>query len=242
MRHTNTHTNYKRKGERETLAFTAVILLFALSLFLMPTVSAEKITTTEISFPEGFTILEAQQEYIQTNHNFTYNFFLYNSSDGEIKTSDDGVNCSMFIVDSYGELLLNESVNSDITQGYWYLEIDKSVFSYSGEYSYGVSCYNGVGGALAGTFNSSPTGLSGTVLFYIIVMIFSIAVVIIGFKLEDPWIVILGGFSMVLVGLFTIIFGIGDIKNTVYTYGIGIIITMLGAYFGIRSAIEGIVD
>jgi hypothetical protein len=45
---------------------------------------------------------------------------------------------------------------------------------------------------------------------------------------------------MVLFGLYILFFGIVGVKDTVYTWGIGLIILMLGAYFGIKATLEKI--
>ena len=87
-------------------------------------------------------------------------------------------------------------------------------------------------------FKINPSGFVGTLGFYIIILILSLGIIILGYSIEDAWVVVLGSFGFVLFGLFVLFYGIDGIKDTVYTWGIGIITIMLGAYFGVRGSLE----
>lgn len=102
----------------------------------------------------------------------------------------------------------------------------------------GVGDIDGTDTGFAYYFTVSSSGLTGTLGFYFIILLVSVGIIIIGFSMNDPWIVILGGFALIFVGLFTMFYGIDGMRNTVYTWGLGIIILMLGCYFSIRSAAE----
>jgi hypothetical protein len=113
--------------------------------------------------------------------------------------------------------------NSSTTGGYYY-----SVFGdKDGTISTEVFC-----------FEITPSGFVGTLGFYIIILILSLGIIILGYSIEDAWVVLLGGFGFILLGLFILLFGINGIKDSAYTYSFGIITIMLGAYFSIRSALE----
>ena len=88
------------------------------------------------------------------------------------------------------------------------------------------------------TFEVTSSGLNLSTGLFILLLILSIGIVILGYYTQDAWIVILGSFGLVLVGLFILFYGIADMKDTVYTWGLGIITLMLGAYFGIKGSIE----
>jgi len=90
------------------------------------------------------------------------------------------------------------------------------------------------------TFESTPSGFIGTLGFYILILILSLGIIILGFSISDGWIVMLGSFGFILLGLFILLYGIDGMKDTAYTYGIGIITIMAGSYIGIRSGIEQI--
>ena len=108
-----------------------------------------------------------------------------------------------------------------------------------GEYEFNT-CGNPSGSVIcdSDTFESTPSGFVGTLGFYILILILSLGIIILGFSLSDGWIVILGSFGFILLGLFILLYGIDGMKDTAYTYGIGIITIMAGSYIGIRSAIE----
>ena len=110
-----------------------------------------------------------------------------------------------------------------------------------GNYYYSV--FGDKDGSLASEnfcFEVTPTGFIGTIGFYIIILILSLGILILGYYIEDAWVVVLGSFGFILFGLFIFLYGIDGMKDSAYTYGIAIITMMLGAYFGIKGALEQI--
>jgi len=92
------------------------------------------------------------------------------------------------------------------------------------------------------TFTSTPSGEGGALGFYFLILILSLGIMILGFYLRDPIIVILSSFGLYFVGLYILFFGVDGFKDPVYTWAIGIIILMIAAYISIRSSYELIVD
>jgi len=88
------------------------------------------------------------------------------------------------------------------------------------------------------SYQVTPDGFTGTLGFFFLILILSIGIIVLGYYVQDAWIVILGSFSLVLVGLFILFYGLDGLKDPVYTWGIGIIILMLGGYFGIKGSLE----
>lgn len=84
----------------------------------------------------------------------------------------------------------------------------------------------------------TPSGFVWSSSFYIILILLSIGIIVLGYYVQDAWIVVLGSFGMVLFGLLVLFYGISGIKDNVYTWGIGIITLMTGAYFGIKGSLE----
>jgi len=116
-------------------------------------------------------------------------------------------------------------------------------FSLLGSTCMGITCYDGSqyeGGSVCREV--TPQGFINTLGFYFLLLIISAGLIILGFSIKDNWVVVLGGFALILVGLYTLFYGIDIIKDPVYTWGLGIIILMVGAYFGIRGSLEAIVD
>jgi len=89
-------------------------------------------------------------------------------------------------------------------------------------------------------FEVTASGLQNTFGFYILFILFSIGLIILGYFVKDAWIVILGSFALVLFGLYILYNGLSDFKDPVYTWGVGIITLALGGYFGIKASLEKI--
>jgi len=109
--------------------------------------------------------------------------------------------------------------------------------STSGRYDVrGIS--DGCDKTFATYFEITPSGFVGTLGFYIIILILSLGLIILGYSIEDAWVIVLGGMGLILVGLFILLYGINGIKDSAYTYSFGIITIMAGAYFAVRGALE----
>jgi hypothetical protein len=110
-----------------------------------------------------------------------------------------------------------------------------------GEYTF-VTCGNpdGVVYCDSDTFTVTPNGFVNSPLFYIIIFLIAIGLIVLGYSVQDYWLIVLGGFVLILFGLYILVYGLAGMKDTVYTWGIGIIVIMVGAYFGIRAAWETI--
>jgi len=156
---------------------------FLFLLFTLALVSCQPTTIVE-SFPQGYTIVEAQQPILKINENHTYYFFVYNASNGKL-INNTVANCSYYLANETGTLLINGS-SAFQPNGYWKYEIDKSFFDNSGFYPYGVNCQNDFGGALAGTLEVTYTGTTLTIqesilyLGMVLILILSFVLNIVG--------------------------------------------------------------
>ena len=88
------------------------------------------------------------------------------------------------------------------------------------------------------TFEVTPSGFVWTNGLYFLIIALSIGIIVLGYYVQDAWIVVLGSFGMVLFGLMVLFYGIAGMKDSVYTWGIGLITLMLGGYFGIKGSLE----
>jgi hypothetical protein len=143
---------------------------------------------------------------------------------------------SVVYPDGTVESINNEMTKNDVTYTY-----DFTNTSTAGRYLYTVKGDKD-GSVKTETicFDVNPSGFFGTTSFYIIFLIISIGIIVIGFSIKDGWTVVIGSFAMMLFGLFVLLYGIDGIKDAAYTYGISIITIMIGAYFGIRAAMDEI--
>ena len=92
------------------------------------------------------------------------------------------------------------------------------------------------------SFEVTPNGFQNSISFYALILILSIGIVILGFSLKDAPITILGSLGLYFIALYILFYGLVGMKDTVYTWAIGLIILGLAMYLSIRSTYELIVD
>jgi len=125
-------------------------------LLLSFSIVSSQPSTIVQSFPEGYTIVEINSQYLKINEDFNYLFYLYNTSSG-LKIDNTTATCNFHLTDSQGTLLL-EKEKLYQPKGYWYTLINGTYFSEVGYYYYGVDCSDELGGALSGVFTVTHTG------------------------------------------------------------------------------------
>lgn len=102
-----------------------------------------------------------------------------------------------------------------------------------------ISCSDGVNFADGNIRRYvSASGFTGTLGFYIILIGITSLILITGFYLRDPAIVVLGSFGLYFVGLYILFYGIVDIKDTVYTWGIGLILLGFATYLSTKASYD----
>lgn len=91
-------------------------------------------------------------------------------------------------------------------------------------------------------FEITPTGLINSIGYYILILIFSLGVIILGLWKKDAPITILGSFGLYFLGIYILFFGIVGVKDPIYTWTTSIIILALAFYISVRSSYELITD
>lgn len=66
----------------------------------------------------------------------------------------------------------------------------------------------------------------------------SICLAGLGFFKEDYWLIVLGGFLMVMLGLHVFINGLGELTTYTSRYTFGTLMIFIGAYLGARAGFE----
>jgi len=133
-----------------------LILSFILVL-LLTFVNCEPPLTRVEDFPEGYRIQEMYEPVIKLNDNHVYYFFVYNSSTGVI-INNDTMNCTFYMENDIGELILENQTTFNEDSSYWYINLSESYFQNIGFYPYAVNCQNGFGAVLSGSFKVTYTG------------------------------------------------------------------------------------
>jgi len=176
-------------------------------LTLVPLVSSAPPVTTVQQFETGYTILPAKQEVLVQGRDYTHHWIVYNSSNG-IKVTNTTINCSMYMANGSGDVLLSNKADYD-NRGFFYLLIKGGNFSANGIYTYGVDCMDTYGGALAGAFEVTETGFNISTAGSLIRVAIILAIVslmflfgFIGLKLLDS---IYPQIGYTLLGLSTIL-------------------------------------
>jgi len=146
------------------------------------------------------------------------------------------VNLTSIVLPDKQIVSVNELMTKDFnTFNYTY------TFSQIGDGNYNVC--GDKGGTLkceAIPYTVTGSGITDTIGFYIVVIILSLGLVILGYGIKDIWVVILGSFGLFLLGLYILFFGIAGMEDGIYTWGLGIITLMLGAYFGTKAGMENL--
>ncbi len=202
------------KANRQTIMLCVMILLGAIFILsVTANVSAAPPVTTVQSITTGYSIVDPPQSVLEQNHNFQYNFFLQNISNGLLLDNVTGVyrNCTFFLADLYGQVIYIHDVPY-FADGHWGINLAGGNFSRIGEYAYGVRCQSSaLGGSISGKWIVTKTGLSlqstsqglGSLSFLILMISLTGLFGWIGFKLtESKSLWVLGIFMLFLSILF----------------------------------------
>lgn len=128
----------------------------------------------------------------------------------------------------------NAMTKTDVDYNYTYCDT-----STIGTYYYTVK---GDKGGIVNTerisFEVTPSGFTGTLGFYILILVLSLGVVVLGYFAQDATVIIFGSFGLIFIGLYFLFNGINGIKDSVYTWGISIIILGLAFYLLVKASQE----
>ena len=154
-----------------------LFIFLLLSVMLISNVMSVPPVTTVAQFPAGYTIVESQQITLTAGKNFTYHFFVLNTSNGK-GVSNNSINCTFVLADSQGNILSIITPKWNVSK-FWNVDIDGNNFTKTGVYKYGLRCEDGAGGALTGSLEVTPKGETKageiTIIFFIIIFLAVIA-------------------------------------------------------------------
>lgn len=87
-------------------------------------------------------------------------------------------------------------------------------------------------------FEVTPNGFINNPTFSWLILVLSLGIVILGLWKEDVPIVMMGDFGLYFFAIYTLFYGINGIKDSVTTWGLGIIILGVAFYISIRAGME----
>ena len=219
-----------------------LFLFLIVSLFLVSFVVAAPVKKDVEVNTNGYQIFYPQFESIKQNQAFKLHLHLSNISNGYplLNTQAD---CFLHLYDGSGNHTFEGKLGLDSNGQDWDIYIAPGNFSTLYTHSFYIWCNSSdFGGEAKGTYEVTPTGFIGTLGFYLLLLIISLMLIVIGYSVEDEWLIILGAFGFILLGLFILLYGLVEIKDSAYTYGFGIITMMAGAYFAVRGALSKLTD
>jgi len=219
-----------------------IILILAIFISCLLFIGFASAAQPTINIPTpaiGLQIEHPVADTIKVGELHKFHFHVFNVTDGR-PVNISLYTCTFHLYNPQGSHILkvNNKVSSDDIYDYEQI-VTGGNFTTAGQYSYVFQCNNSaIGGFYEHDFQVTPTGLVGTLGFYIILLILSLLIIIIGYSVEDEWVVLIGGFGFIFLGLFILLYGIVGVKDTTYTYAFGIITIMLGAYFAVKASLS----
>lgn len=155
-----------------------LLLLFMLS-FCLGLISAVPPFQTG-TFEEGITIQYPPNSYIKTGEDITFNFHIYNTSNG-VQLDNNTVNCSFHLYNKSGVQILENDYLS-FSDDDFYLTVKGGNFTKDGAYSYIVTCISGTSGGYS-SVGIEATGNGKAPAGDFVILGFSILMVFIFFSL-----------------------------------------------------------
>jgi hypothetical protein len=74
----------------------------------------------------------------------------------------------------------------------------------------------------------------------VLLVVFALALFTFGFWKSDHWLIVLGSFTIVSIGLMIFQGGLGNITDYIYRYTYGVIFMATGFYLGLRAILEAL--
>ncbi len=147
--------------------------------------------------------------------------------------------CNLTVNTPDSDILINNVAMENLNNGYFNFSITENHTILLGEYTARAGCSDGTLNATTTfIYEVTPTGLGDIFDFYLIILIASAVIIIFGFWISDPWVVMFGTFGLYFVGIFIIRFGIVGLRDNAYTFSIGLVLIGIASYISIKIGIE----
>lgn len=97
---------------------------------------------------------------------------------------------------------------------------------------------NGIKTCVDYDFEVTPNGFINNPTFSFLILILSLGFVVLGLWKEDVPITMMGDFGLYFFGIYTLFYGINGMKDSVTTWGLGIIVLGIAFYISVRAGME----
>lgn len=177
-------------------------------------------------------------------------FFLKENEPFDLKVSCENAGnfcsgasiCNITISSPDSTTIVDNAAMTNLNNGYFNYTLTDSQTSPTGYYSARTGCVDGNASATTTFyFEVTPTGskqvsiLDNALLIFLATL--AIIFLILGISFGNPSLGFIGSILLLLAGIYTMIYGFGDVAN-LYTRGAGIAIIGLGIIFLFSSAYE----
>jgi hypothetical protein len=102
----------------------------------------------------------------------------------------------------------------------------------------GVGDVDGTDAVFVYDFEITPNGFINSIGFYILILVLSLGIIFLGLAIKDAPITILGSLGLYFIGLYILFYGLVGMKDSVYTWAIGLIVLGLAFYISTKSTYE----
>jgi hypothetical protein len=106
---------------------------------------------------------------------------------------------------------------------------------------YCIDTVTGMGGVTPFSYELTSTGDNKNWILFLILGLFSVILLVIGMYSGNEYIMFIAGASVILTGVYSLIYGVGNVFN-MYTRTIGLICIGIGAFFMIIASIKAIAE
>lgn len=150
--------------------------------------------------------------------------------------------CNITIFNERTGFVITQNQNMSRQTTYYNVSLFKNQTYISDNYKGVMFCSNGTNSG-SDTFNLliTPSGTDDDSIRNIILLsfgfLFSVGIIYFGFNKQDPILVLFGGMGLFVFGLYTLLSGVGNYRNTL-TEGTSLIILGLAGYISVRTSME----
>ncbi len=89
-----------------------------------------------------------------------------------------------------------------------------------------------------GDFEVTPSGFINTLGLYLIFLIVFGGIVVLGFSIKEVWFVVIGGLGFIMLGIYSINYGVVGFRDMFMTWGLGLFEIAVGAILSIGAGIQ----
>lgn len=119
------------------------------------------------------------------------------------------------------------------------LTVGANNFTLIGETCMGITCTDGSSYETGSVCEEiTPTGFLNSMSYYILILILSLGIVILGLWKRDAPITILGSFGLYFLGIYILYYGLVNVRDPIYTWASGLIMLGLAFYISAKASHE----